>query len=139
MTSKMFEKPFEIVCANCGKEDYTEGIDFDNLSFCRSCCEDAGVGEKCNHEIEEVKSGGSDSNPLPVCKKCDSIILKATAYDPETLEAEVYHDYEQLREMARKEVMEEIKSNIGQLRQLINELPEGMLLTNKDIEYLLFQ
>jgi hypothetical protein len=33
----------EIKCSNCGKSDYTEGIDFDDMSFCRSCCEKAGM------------------------------------------------------------------------------------------------
>ena len=31
-----------------------------------------------------------------------------------------------------------VKSNIGLLRQLINEKPDGMLLTNKQIEDIIF-
>jgi hypothetical protein len=86
-------------CANCGKTDYTEAIDFDDYSFCRECCEDAGVGVKEKFGIEYqdkwYKAGWED------CEK-------------------------------------RVKQNIGLLRQYINELPEGTLLTNQQIEYLLF-
>jgi len=89
-------------CANCGKTDYTEAIEFDDgESFCRDCCEKAGMGK-------------------------------------ESLEAQVYHDYETILEKARKEVKEEIKGNIGLLRQYINELPQGTLITNENISYILF-
>lgn len=76
------EKPFERACTNCGNGEYSEGIDFDEVTFCRSCCEKAGVGKKTE-------------------------TLKSTAY-PETLEAEVYNDYEVLREKIRKEVLDEL-------------------------------
>ena len=37
----------------------------------------------------------------------------------------------------KKDTIEEIKQNIGILRQYCNELPEGTLLTNQLIEYIL--
>ena len=37
----------------------------------------------------------------------------------------------------KKDTIEKIKQNIGILRQYCNELPEGTLITNAQIEYIL--
>ena len=34
--------------------------------------------QECNHEIEIIRSGGSDANPLPCCKICNAIVVMTT-------------------------------------------------------------
>jgi len=48
--------------------------------------------ESCNHDIEEISSGGSDSNPLPVCKKCGKIIIITEKENWEELD-ELFAEY----------------------------------------------
>lgn len=115
------------------------------------CCKSeviAWTGDESTSHYECLKCG----------KDCDVIFskhFKATAFDPAQEEINARkeagekpfekggsyatEDYVIMRNRIREEFLEEIRSNIGMLRQLINEKSSNQLLTNQDIEYILFK
>ena len=71
-------------------------------------------------------------------KKIKKILLghacPGGSYDLDAAVEEIFN----LMKQARRETLEKVEANIGFLRQWLNEKPKDRLVTNKDIEYWLF-
>jgi len=72
-------------------------------------------------DFEMIVEDGILKGCLVYHESVKQFIVEALKAKPLTPEQEIYQDYETLKAMAREDVLEEVRKNIGQLRQAINE------------------
>lgn len=69
----------------------------------------------CQHEVELIFSGGSDTNPLPVCKKCGAIIYSSDKTNWELdMHLKIMRYNENPSSQTREAIVDEFKGILAQ-------------------------